>query len=219
MNLAPLPSRRLLANFLKVFFKLLYNQFSWSYDLVANAVSIGKWKTWVLAVLPDLMGPNVLELGHGPGHLLVAMTEAGLYAIGLDASLKMSRIAWARLRRKNRFGLLVNGYAQSLPFSDAYFNNIVTTFPSDFILHPASLSEAYRVLTPGGTMIVLPIAWITGTSWLDRLAAALFRITGEAPDWDDRFSQPFIQAGFRVEIVFRLLQTSRLLILHAYKVE
>ncbi len=219
MNTAPHHTPGVVANFLKVFFKLLYNQLSWSYDLVATSVSIGRWNTWVKAVLPDIVGPNLLELGHGPGHLLLAISGRGYFTVGLDTSLYMGRSAQAKLRKRNGRSLLVNGYAQFLPFPDRFFNSIVSTFPSDYILHPATLSEAFRVLAPGGMMVILPIAWITGRHWLDRAAAALFRLTGEAPDWDDRYSQPFIQAGFQVKIEFRPLRSSRLLIIHAYKVE
>jgi hypothetical protein len=37
------------------------------------------------------------------------------------------------------------------------------------------------VLAPGGRFVLLPLAWITGGSPLERLAAWLFRITGQAP--------------------------------------
>jgi ubiquinone/menaquinone biosynthesis C-methylase UbiE len=43
--------------------------FAWSYDLVAAVVSLGQWNHWVGSVLPYLPGVNILEIGHGPGHL------------------------------------------------------------------------------------------------------------------------------------------------------
>ena len=60
---------------LKTFFYLLYHRFAWAYDFVATAVSVGMWNEWVLSIIPYLEGPKVLELGHGPGHLLLTLKK------------------------------------------------------------------------------------------------------------------------------------------------
>jgi ubiquinone/menaquinone biosynthesis C-methylase UbiE len=78
---------------------LLYNELAWAYDLVAWLVSFGQWKVWGRAAIPRLRGPRVLEIAHGPGHLLVAMHRAGLEPVGLDFSPQMGRLARAKLRR------------------------------------------------------------------------------------------------------------------------
>jgi hypothetical protein len=36
------------------------------------------------------------------------------------------------------------------------------------------------VLAPDGKLVIVPTAWITGNGFFDRLAAWLFRVTGEA---------------------------------------
>ncbi len=86
-------------SFLRLFFRLLYHQLAWTYDLVAWVVSFGQWKAWGRAAIPRLRGPRVLEIAHGPGHLLVAMARAGLSPVGFDLSPQMGRLARARLRR------------------------------------------------------------------------------------------------------------------------
>lgn len=213
----PLWFYRLLSPILRVFFRLLYHQFSWGYDSVAAIVSGGRWNEWILSVLPYLKGPLVLELGHGPGHLLAAMQAKGLAVVGLDESWWMGVLAFERLCVSGFGCLLVNGYAQFMPLPNSSFGQIVSTFPSEFIMDPRTLSEAHRVLVPEGDMIILPSAWITGTGWYDRLAAWLFRITGQAGDWDDRFIEPIKSAGFEVKVEILERSSDRILIIRAQK--
>ena len=151
---------RLLASFLRTFFKLLYHQFAWTYDWVAAFVSLGKWETWILSALPYIQGPKVLEIGHGPGHLLLALTENGINAVGLDESIQMGRQAYHRLLQNGFSSLLINGMAQHLPFPDSNFHQVVATFPSEYIYYPQTLTEIHRVLTSGGELLALPVAWI-----------------------------------------------------------
>lgn len=208
---------RILMSFMRVFFKLLYHQFAWGYDLVSTIVSAGRWRTWVVSVLPNLNGPLVLEIGHGPGHLLAELGDRGTRVVGLDESWSMSRLAFLRLVSLELSRLLVNGYAQFLPFRNDTFNTVVSTFPSEYILDTRSLSEVLRVLVPGGKLIILPIAWITGNGLYDRLAAWLFRVTGQTPDWDELYTQHLVSTGFSVCTEHRALISSQLLIVHAEK--
>jgi len=55
--------------FLRLFFRLLYHQLAFTYDLVAASVSFNRWKDWVMSVVPFIEGNRILEIGHGPGHL------------------------------------------------------------------------------------------------------------------------------------------------------
>ncbi len=210
---------RLVGPLLRFFFRLLYHELAWSYDLVAAAVSLGLWQRWVYAVLPYLSGPRVLELGHGPGHLQAALAHREVFAAGLDESRQMGRQALARLARLDYPRRLVNGYAQRLPFPAGSFHQVAATFPSDYIVQPAALAEIHRVLQPGGSLVVLPFAWHTGQGALQRLAAGLFRITGEAPEWDQAFLEPFRRAGFQPRLEWHTLRQSRLVILLARKPE
>jgi len=197
--------KKIIAGVLRIFFRLLYHQFAWTYDFVAAAVSLGQWKDWVMTTLPYLEGPRVLELGFGPGHLQSALTLRGMPAFGVDASPQMAGLARRRLQRANHSYRLANAYAQQLPFPDESFDQIVATFPSEFILVDDTFSEAFRVLTPSGTLVVLPNAWITGKKLFEKTAAWLFDVTGQAPAWDDRILDYFSKAGFqpRVERVTR----------------
>ena len=187
------------------------------YDLVAGTVSLGLWKEWVLAVLPYIRSNQVLEIGHGPGHLQIALQQKGLVAFGLDISLEMGRLAERNIVRCGMVFRLVNGYAQCLPFSNNSFETVVATFPTEFIMDINTLQDIQRVLVPGGELLVLPVAWITGKRWFEKAAAGLFQITGQAPEWEERALEPARQAGFLTEVEKHKVKSSQVLIVHAVK--
>lgn len=196
--------------------------------MVAGFVSVGLWKTWINQALPLIVGPRVLEVGHGPGHLQAKICDAGLESYGLDSSRQMGIIAQRKIKsakRKlpdNRYGyahfpLLVRGISQSIPFPAANFDSILATFPTEYIFDPATLQEIYRILVPGGRLVILLGAWITGRRWYERAAASLFRVTGQAPKWNSAWSQPLKDAGFVVSEIQQHLPSSLLLFLVAEK--
>jgi ubiquinone/menaquinone biosynthesis C-methylase UbiE len=219
------PIRQAVGYFFKFFFHLLYHDFAWTYDWVAAIVSLGRWKTWTLCVLPYLENSITLELGSGPGHLQVALAKKGISAYALDSSPQMTRLASKRLS-KNIYPVNISlGRAQDLPYPDGKFDKIVTTFPSEYISDPLTLNQARRVLNDQGELIILPVAWITGKKWWDKLAADLFRITGQAPDinpesndYRDLVPVDFLEnAGFQVCSEIIHLQSSKVLLIRAVK--
>jgi ubiquinone/menaquinone biosynthesis C-methylase UbiE len=216
---------RFISGFLSKFFKLLYHQFAWAYDWIAAIVSIGRWKTWVYAVRPYLGGDKVLELGCGPGHLQAAFSSGERAMYGLDASPQMLHLASRNLTKNSREKNLVLGVAQDLPFRDYSFPTVVSTFPSDYIFEPQTLSQIWRVLHDDGQLIILPAAWISGSNVLDRFAAWLFTVTGESPpgegdDLEGKFGQRFgrlSKAGFHVHHELLEIEDSQVLVIRASK--
>lgn len=212
---------RLLARLLRIVFHLLYHPFAWTYDLVSATVSLGRWQDWVRTVVPFVEGMRVLELGHGPGHLQRILLSRGLLAFGLDESRQMGLLARRRLSKSGytQFGLS-RGLAQSLPFPAETFDSVISTFPSNYIFDSSTLLEVRRTLRSGGRFIVLPVAWITGNKLMERYAAAFFRVTGQAPSdpveiVSERMKQPFMAAGFDVEIEQVEVKSSLVLIIVA----
>lgn len=201
---------------LRFFFRLLYHQFAFTYDLVAATVSFNRWKDWVMSAIPFIDGNRILEIGHGPGHLQQVLLSQNLFTVGIDESAQMGRLAKRNLARrttpKNTSSNcvytqinLTRGMAQLLPFSKGAFDTVVATFPAEYIFDPKTLTETERVLTQSGRFVILPGTAITGRGGLDRALALLFRITGETPPnlsevLHERSRESFAKAGFHVEV-------------------
>jgi ubiquinone/menaquinone biosynthesis C-methylase UbiE len=221
---------------LRFFFRLLYHQFAFTYDLVAAIVSMGRWKDWVLSVLPFIEGNRILEIGHGPGHLQRALLDRNMLAFGIDESPQMGRLAKNNLMsffRSKAAGSrspdsdytqinLTRGISQALPFPPESFDTLVATFPAAYIFDPRTLGEAQRVLTANGRFVILPGATILGRGLLDRAMALLFRITGQNPPdlpeiLHERSKQPFAAAGLHVVVHELTIRSSLAFILVATK--
>jgi SAM-dependent methyltransferase len=96
------------------------------------------------------------------------MLEAGYDCRAVEHSPAMVSAARDTLR-KRKVGAstyVIQGSAQSLPFSDETFDNVVSTFPSEYIYDRDTISEVKRVLRPGGRVIIieganlLPVGYI-----------------------------------------------------------
>jgi ubiquinone/menaquinone biosynthesis C-methylase UbiE len=203
---------------MRLFFHLLYHPLSWTYDLVASVVSIGRWQQWTASAVQRLAGPRVLELGFGPGHLQAHMQRSGLIAHGLDESRQMARQARCRLLDENLSPRIARGLAQYLPYAGQSFDSVVATFPTLYITDPRTLAEIRRVLRPGGRLVVLMAAWITGNSLRERLIRRIYQITQQVPPDDvplESLIAPYGKAGFQARIRFIETPGARLLFIES----
>ncbi len=146
---------------LKFAFEALYGPFAWAYDWVSRTFFLGQWRLWQRALMPHLTGPRILEVGMGTGNLQIDLQNAGYSVWGVDLSPQMLRQATRKARRLGKTFNACRARAQALPFPTAYFDSVVSTFPSDYIADPASLREIGRVLRPGGTLVIVPGGWLT----------------------------------------------------------
>ena len=187
---------------LRLFFRLLYNEFAWTYDWVAWAVSFGHWKAWGRTALSYLTSERVLEIAHGPGHLLVALQEGGWKPVGVDLSRSMSRIARRRLRKEGLDTCLARARAQELPFPDDHFESVVSTFPAEFILDRRTLQEVVRVLAPGGRMVIVASVRIGGQGIVGQFLRWLYRFTGQSEPVPDVGERALADIGLEAEAVW-----------------
>jgi SAM-dependent methyltransferase len=108
---------------------------------------------WVLSGTD--LGPNVLELGPGPGLTtdLLRLTARRITAIEVDARLAESLSS--RLSGSNVE--VVTGDATAMPFSDAQFSGGVSFTMLHHVPSPELqdklLREVWRVLEPGGVFV------------------------------------------------------------------
>jgi ubiquinone/menaquinone biosynthesis C-methylase UbiE len=137
-------------------FETLYKN-RYLYRFASTVPFAGQWRVWQRLVLTRIHGHDVLELGCGLGDLMADMLEAGYICRAVEHSPQMVAAARHTLQRR-KLGMaswIIQGTAQQLPFPDNMFDTVVSTFPSDYIYDPNTLTEASRVLRPGGRIIII----------------------------------------------------------------
>jgi SAM-dependent methyltransferase len=92
-------------------------------------------------------GMRVLDVASGPGGVAAAAAELGAAPVGVDFSAQMVAVA----RRDHPSLRFEQGDAEALTFVDGRFDAVVINFGVLHLARPdAALSEARRVLVPGG---------------------------------------------------------------------
>jgi SAM-dependent methyltransferase len=120
----------------------------------------------LLEALPLERGARVLEIGgHRSGLLPWLERTRGIHGTGLDISpvWVAAQNAAARARRSDTLWVL--GDAESLPFADGAFAALVAFDVFEHLTHlDRALTEAFRVLAPGGRLVVhMPVRDIGGS--------------------------------------------------------
>ena len=136
------------------------------YDALSPLMLLGqeaRMSRCCLSPLKDERISSVLDIGCGTGTLTVEiarlLASRGGRVSGVDAAPKMIRVALHKARG------LANAYfdvaaAEALPFFDASFDYVLSTFffhHIDFDLKVRALDEAFRVLRPGGLCIIVDV--------------------------------------------------------------
>jgi ubiquinone/menaquinone biosynthesis C-methylase UbiE len=155
-------------------------------------------------------GERVVDVGSGPGLLAAEMAAqvgpAGR-VIGLDLSDPMLALSRQRCSDPaiSRCLSFLKADAARLPFADRMFDVAVSTQVYEYVPDvPAALAEVYRVLRPGGRVLILDTDW-DSLVWAAGDQARMQRLL-EA--WVERFADPQLprslssqleSVGFQVE--------------------
>jgi SAM-dependent methyltransferase len=132
-----------------------------AYDLHSRLL-FGSLFREIAADVATMASPSagVLEVGCGPGHLSIRLArDYGLDVSGLDLDPAMIERARANAARRatpgGRTPTFVVGDVAALPFADASFDFVVSTFSMHHWSDPAEgLREIHRVLRPGGRALI-----------------------------------------------------------------
>lgn len=144
----------------------MFDRIARRYDLLNRLLSGGSdilWRRSALRVLGASPGARLLDVGIGTGDLALASLNGKWKpgsVVGVDVAEEMMRIG----RRKtavhtDRPVWFVGGSAESLPFRTAAFEGVMVAFGvRNFSDMAAGLREMWRVLKPGGRLVVLELS-------------------------------------------------------------
>lgn len=100
-------------------------------------------------------GMQILDIGCGTGSLCLELARLGAKVTGIDISEAMLEVARDKARRTGMTVKFLRADALHLPFEDASFDAVVSVTVMEFVPDlKRALAEAYRVLKPGGRLIV-----------------------------------------------------------------
>lgn len=126
------------------------------YDGITQLLSVGQWEAWQNRVFEDLTGNKILEIGVGPGKLLLKMVKKGYRVTGVELRGGMADEARRRLKDAGHDVDILNQSIYHMPFKDETFDCIVMTFVLAEILYlDKAISELKRVLKRRGKIIVI----------------------------------------------------------------
>ena len=126
------------------------------YDPLVKLLGGDKARRKLLDQAAIQQGHRVLDIGCGTGTmvLLIKQLYPQAQVIGLDPDPKALARAHRKVQRARVPAQLDKGYADALPYQDAIFDRVLSSFmfhhiPADQKLR--TLREARRVLKPGGS--------------------------------------------------------------------
>ncbi len=163
------------------------------YGTLASADSLGRTAIERLQPQPD---DRYLEIGQGGGLLLRRVLETVEFGAGIDHSPDMAKLALRNNHAAAQEGRaqIVVGDAARLPWGEAQFTCCACVATFLFFPDPdAALEEMYRVLRPGGRVVI-----ITPASRAPTFVRSLQSADDEGPRLysQDEFADMLDDAGF-----------------------
>jgi demethylmenaquinone methyltransferase/2-methoxy-6-polyprenyl-1,4-benzoquinol methylase len=122
-----------------------------SYDFIVRLTTFGQdnlWKNHMLSILDKR--ENILDLACGTGILSSLISKSNKkQVIGLDLALDYLKIA----KKKRRYGLFINGNAETLPYRSNSFDTIISSYLAKYVNIRRLVEESWRVLNHDGVIV------------------------------------------------------------------
>ncbi len=141
------------------------------YDLINDLQSFGLhrwWKRRLIQFAAVQPGESALDLCCGTGDVAFALAEAGARVTGMDFSAPMLAVAEARkVKVSDAAGpVFLQGDALRTPFPDAHFDVVTISYGlRNLASVDEGLREMWRVLKPGGRLLVLDFGKPDNAAW------------------------------------------------------
>lgn len=162
------------------FNQVVYNTYPALYNLV-DRLSLGVWWRLIRRAL-DFISPDdrILEVGFGPGRLLVELIRKSELCVGLDLAWGMCRFTQRRLHRAGLTSQLVQGSVYNLPYPGGAFDIVVSTFTISGLPDGRRvLQEMARVTARGGSILLIDIGLPADGNWWGVWLAHLWERMGD----------------------------------------
>jgi ubiquinone/menaquinone biosynthesis C-methylase UbiE len=144
------------------------------YDLFTNILTLGQaWRLRKMTVDHALIKPgdSILDVGCGTGDVTIpARVRAGMngHAYGIDPAPEMIAVAQEKAKRKHIEIDFRVGVIEALPFPDSSMDVVTSSLMMHHLndeLRVRGLAEIYRVLKPGGRVLIFDFMRPTKSFW------------------------------------------------------
>jgi len=142
--------------------ELMFDNIAGKYDFLNHFLSLGIDKIWRRKAISYLVyehPENILDIATGTGDLAITALRAKPKQVtGLDLSAGMLEMGRKKILEKSLDHIisLEKGDSENLRFENESFQAITCAFGvRNFENLDKGLQEMYRVLSPGGTMVIL----------------------------------------------------------------
>ncbi len=148
----------------------MFDAISEEYDGLNRVISFGidvKWRRRVVNILKKRKPKSILDIATGTGDLAINLVETGATKIvGLDISKGMLAVGKKKVIQKELEAIveMVVGDSENLQYESGSFDAVTVAFGVRNFEHlDKGLEEIYRVLKPGGTLVILETSVPTKT--------------------------------------------------------
>ena len=141
----------------------MFDTISGEYDQLNRVISFGadlRWRKKVVRYVAEHKGQRLLDIATGTGDLAIAFAQKtkANEIVGLDLSQGMLNQAIEKVKGRPYADRLrfVKGDSEALAFDDNHFDAVTVSFGvRNFEYLENGLAEIYRVLRPGGLLVIL----------------------------------------------------------------